>query len=84
VKKKSGTVTISLAAYHDMIAAEEKADDFNDRTKRAAKELSVFLTFLTTRSDVESYISEFNRQSSTSKIVVEDGRATINFLDGSS
>tara|TARA_R110002012_G_scaffold2124_9_gene10185 strand:+ start:521 stop:769 length:249 start_codon:yes stop_codon:yes gene_type:complete len=81
---KAGTVTISLADYHAMVEAEEKADNFNDRTKRAAKELSVFLTFLATRSDVESYISEFNRQSSSSKIVLEDGRATINFLDGSS
>jgi hypothetical protein len=84
VKKIAGTVTISLDDYNDIISAGDKADETNSRTKRAAKELSVFLTFLATRSDVEPHISEFNRQSSSTKIVMEDGRATIDFLDGSS
>ena len=84
MKKVAGTVTISLDDYHELVYAEDKADETNSKTKRAAKELSVFLTFLATRSDIESYISEFNRQSSSATILLQDGKASINFLDGSS
>ena len=61
MKKVAGTVTISLDDYHDLVYAEEKANEGNKRTKRASKELAVFLTFLATRSDVTPYIDEFNR-----------------------
>lgn len=84
MKKVAGTVTISLDDYHELVHAEEKAEETNSRTKRAAKELAVFLTFLVTRSDIESYISEFNRQSSSATILLADGKASINFIDGSS
>jgi hypothetical protein len=84
VKKIAGTVTISLNDYHKLVSAEEKAEEVNSRTNRAAKELAVFLTFLATRSDVESYISEFNRQSSSATILLQEGKARIDFLDGSS
>lgn len=79
-----GTVTISLADYQNMVSAGERADKFNGKTKRGAKELSVFLTFLATRSDINPYVTEFNRQSMSSKIILDDGRATIEFLDGES
>tara|TARA_R110000787_G_scaffold3421_1_gene13280 strand:+ start:1030 stop:1284 length:255 start_codon:yes stop_codon:yes gene_type:complete len=84
VKEIVGTVTISLADYQDMVLAGERADELNSKTKHAAKELSVFLTFLATRSDVTPYVTEFNRQSMSAKIVLDDGRATIEFLDGNS
>ena len=84
MKKIAGTVTISLDDYQDMVSAEDKADETNNRTKRAAKELSVFLTFLATRSAIEPYVTEFNRQSMSSKIILDEGRASIEFLDGSS
>ena len=84
MKEIVGTVTISLADYQKMVFAGGKADEFNGKTKHAAKELSVFLTFLATRSDVMPYVTEFNRQSTSAKIVVDEGRATIEFLDGNS
>lgn len=84
MKDIAGTVTISLADYQKMVSAGEEADKFNGKTKRAAKELSVFLTFLATRSDVVPYVTEFNRQSTSAKIILEEGRATIEFLDGNS
>ena len=84
MKDIAGTVTISLADYQKMVSAEEKADAFNSKTKYAAKELSVFLTFLSTRSDISPYVIEFNRQSASSKIIIDEGRATIEFLDGNS
>lgn len=84
MKKVAGTVTISLDDYHDLVYAEEKANEGNERTKRASKELAVFLTFLATRADVTPYIEEFNRQSSSSFIKLDDGRATINFKNDSS
>lgn len=84
MKEIVGTVTISLADYQDMVLAGERADELNSKTKHAAKELSVFLTFLATRSDVTPYVTEFNRQSMSAKIVLDDGRATIEFLDGNS
>ena len=84
MKDIAGTVTISLADYQKLVSAEEKADAFNSKTKYAAKELSVFLTFLSTRSDISPYVTEFNRQSASSKIIIDEGRATIEFLDGNS
>ena len=84
MKKVSGTVTISLDDYQNLVAAEEKADEYSSKTKHAAKELSVFLTFLATRSDVEPYVLEFNRQSSSSRIILNEGRVTIDFLNGDS
>ena len=43
--------------------------------------MAVFLSFICTRQDISKHIEEFNKQSKTAKIVVEDNRATINFLD---
>ena len=42
MKKVAGTVTISLDDYHDLVYAEEKANEGNERTKRASKELAEF------------------------------------------
>ena len=42
---------------------------------------SVFLSFLCSREDIATYIEEFNRQSTTSKIILEGSRATIEFTD---
>ena len=43
--------------------------------------MSVFLSFLCTREDISKYIDEFNRQSKTATIVIENDRATIQFKD---
>ena len=79
--KMPGTVTIDLKDYLDLIEHTQKTNELRDSTARAAKEMSVFLSFLCTRDDVATYIEEFNRQSKTAQIVVEDGRATIEFKD---
>tara|TARA_R100001198_G_scaffold90161_1_gene67181 strand:+ start:433 stop:675 length:243 start_codon:yes stop_codon:yes gene_type:complete len=77
----TGTVTISLKDYHDLLETKEKADDISTATRKAARELAVFLTFMATRKDIEPHVQEFNRQSTTSKIIVEDGRARVMFSD---
>ena len=50
-------------------------------TRKAAKELQVFLSFLCTRSSIEEHVDEFNRQSKLSEIAVINGVARIKFKD---
>ena len=47
----------------------------------ASKEMQVFLSFLSTRADIEKYVEEFNKQSKTSRIVFEGTHAKIEFKD---
>lgn len=77
----AGTVTISLKDYHDLLESKEKSETLRDDTQRAAKEIAVFLSFMVTRKDIEPYVQEFNRQATSSEIVIEDGRARIKFKD---
>ena len=79
--KMPGTVTIDLKDYLDLVEHTQKTNELRDSTARAAKEMSVFLSFLCTRDDVATYIEEFNKQSTTATIVMSDGRATIEFKD---
>jgi len=79
--KMPGTVTIDLKDYLDLIEHSQKTNELRNSTSRAAKELSVFLSFLCTRENIDKYIEEFNKQSTTATIVVTDGRATIEFKD---
>ena len=79
--KVPGTVTINLDDYLELVEHTHKTNDLKQNTSRAAKELSVFLSFLCTREDISRYIDEFNRQSKTATIVVENDRATIQFKD---
>ena len=77
----NGTVTISLKDFEDL-----KVNPLEWRTKslgctRAAKELEVFLSFMCTREHIQEYLDEFNRQSKTCRITLEDGRAKIVFKD---
>jgi len=74
-----GSVTVSLKTFDELRNAKEKADKKSDMLHRAAKELEVFLSFLVTRENIQEYMDEFNRQSSTSRIHLEDGRAKIVF-----
>ena len=77
--KLPGTVTINLDDYLELIEHTQKTNDLKHNTSRAAKELSVFLSFLCTRTDITPYVEEFNRQSKTAKIVLQDDKATIEF-----
>ena len=79
--KLPGTVTINLDDYLELIEHTQKTNDLKHNTSRAAKEMYVFLSFLCTRDDISKYIEEFNRQSKTATIVVENDRATIQFKD---
>lgn len=77
----AGTVTISLKDYHDLLESKKKSDTLRANTERAAKEIAVFLSFMATRRDIEPYVQEFNRQSKTANIIVEDERARIQLKD---
>tara|TARA_R110002111_G_scaffold109796_1_gene169025 strand:- start:350 stop:622 length:273 start_codon:yes stop_codon:yes gene_type:complete len=79
--KIPGTVTIDLKDYLDLIEYNQNVSTLKDNTSRAAKEMSVFLSFLCTRSDITQYVEEFNRQSTKCKIIIDNGRATIEFKD---
>ena len=79
--KMPGTVTIDLKDYLDLIEHSHKTDTLRSNTSRAAKEMSVFLSFLCTRTDIAPYVEEFNRQSKTAKILLQDNKATIEFND---
>lgn len=77
-----GTVTIQLQDFDELREAQAKADERLAGFSRAAKELEVFLSFLCTRESLGEYVEEFNRQSRTSRINIDEGRAKIVFRDG--
>ncbi len=74
-----GSVTISLDDYEKLKDAKEDAQTLEYTTRKAAKELQVFLSFLCSRGSIEEYINEFNRQSKLSEIDIIDGIARIKF-----
>ena len=74
-----GSVTISIEDYHALIDSNITTRELQDSVKLAAKELQVFLSYLCDREDMSKYIDEFNRQSKTSTIVIQNGRAQIKF-----
>lgn len=79
--KLSGTVTITLEDYQALLDHHTKTTEAEEKTKLAAKELQVFLTFICDKTDISKYIDEFNRQSKTSEIIISNGRAQIKFKD---
>ena len=76
-----GSVTISIDDFQTMLDTKIKAQEKIENIMLVAKELQVFLSFLCTREDIDKYVEEFNRQSKTSKIRIEDGRAKIEIHD---
>ena len=76
-----GTVSITLKDFQGLIDDKITADDRIQGVKKAAKELQVFLSYLCTRVDIEPFVKEFNRQSRTSEIIIEEGHAKIKFKD---
>jgi len=77
----NGTVTISLKDYEDLVEAKKAADGILHASKLSTKELQVFLSYICSRADLQPLVDEFNRQSGTSKIVVDSGRARIMLKD---
>ena len=76
-----GSVTISIDDYHALIDSTEESVKIRESANRAAKELQVFLSFLCTRENIENYVEEFNRQSKTSKIIINNGVVKIEVDD---
>lgn len=76
-----GTVTITIKDFQALIDVKIDADNRISNVKKAAKELQVFLSYLCTRVDIEPFVAEFNKQSRTSEIVIENGFAKIKFKD---
>ena len=76
-----GSVTISIDDFQELLKSSERVQETRDNFRLALKELQVFLSFLTTRADIEKYVDEFNRQSKTSKIVFEGTVAKIEMRD---
>jgi len=72
-------VTLSLKSFDELRNAKEATDKKDEMLRRAAKELEVFLSFLVTRENIQEYMDEFNRQSATCRINLDDGRAKIVF-----
>ena len=77
----NGSVTISLKDFDKLRNESSVVEDRKSRIHRAAKELEVFLSFMCTREHIQGYLDEFNRQSQTCRIALEDGRAKIVFKD---
>ena len=72
-----GSVTISLEDYHSLIDHAISFKTKEENLTQAAKELQVFLSFLCTRENIEKYVEEFNKQSNTSRIIIEGSYAKI-------
>jgi len=77
----TGSVTISIKDFDKLRNESTVVEDRKSRLTRAAKELEVFLSFMCTREHIQEYLDEFNRQSQTCRITIEDGRAKIIFKD---
>ena len=72
-----GSVTISIEDFQALIDSSSNYVELKEKTMLAAKEMQVFLSFLCTRTDISKYVEEFNRQSQTSQIIIDDGKAQI-------
>tara|TARA_R100000152_G_C6768047_1_gene193393 strand:+ start:589 stop:834 length:246 start_codon:yes stop_codon:yes gene_type:complete len=76
-----GTVTISLADYNKLVKKDGLTKNKEEYLHKMAKELSVFLSFLSSRENIDRHIQQFNLQSTTSKIKFEGDKAVIEFRD---
>mgnify|MGYP003664225852 FL=1 len=72
-----GTVTITLSDYHAFLDQAILLKDKEANVLMTIKELQVFLSFMVSRSEIEPYVEEFNKQSKTSIIQLNNGIAKI-------
>ena len=77
----NGTVTISLEDYTKLQEKNKTLIEKEEYLYRTAKELSVFLSFLSSRDGIDKYIERFNLQSKTCKINFDGSKATIEIRD---
>ena len=77
-----GTVSISIEDFQALLDSSISADAIKNSTNKASKEIQVFLSFIHNQLDLTEHIESFNRQSSRSKIVIEDdNKIKIQFND---
>lgn len=76
-----GNVTISLKLFDELRNAHTAVEVRNKNLHRAAREIEVFLSFLCTREHIQEFVEEFNKQSSKSRINIEDGKVKIIIRD---
>ena len=76
-----GSVSISIKDFQELLDMKLKSEERIEKTRLAAKELQVFLSFVCTRADIKDLVDEFNRQSKTCKIELNRGVAKIKFND---
>jgi hypothetical protein len=76
----NGTVTLSLADYESMKDISNQAAKEKALLVQAAKELEVFLSFLTSRVGLDDHVEEFNKYSKKSQITIIDGKAKIKII----
>jgi|ETNvirnome_6_100_1030635.scaffolds.fasta_scaffold199521_2 hypothetical protein len=77
--KLKGTVTVSLEDYHALLETHEINISKLENITETARELSVFLSYLASRADIERHVEKFNLQSTTSKILFKGDKAMITF-----
>tara|TARA_Y100000401_G_C8311051_1_gene219713 strand:+ start:622 stop:864 length:243 start_codon:yes stop_codon:yes gene_type:complete len=76
-----GTATISIEDLDKLRSSVEEKEKIKTNTLYFMKEMQVFLSFLCTRSNIEPYIEEYNKQARSSKIKLSNGRVTIEKID---
>lgn len=76
-----GSVTISLKDFEELRSAEAILENKSKNLHRSAREIEVFLSFLCTREHIQEYLDEFNRQSATSRIEIDEGKVKIIIRD---
>ena len=72
-----GSVTISLENYEKLKDSTEKAESMKTEMLATMKELQIFLSFICTRSNLELYVEEYNKQARSSRIKLSGGKAII-------
>ena len=72
-----GTVTITLEDYHTFLETHEKNIKKSEDLQDTTRELAVFLSYISSRTDISNHIDAFNLQSKTCKIMYEGSRAVI-------
>ena len=67
-----GSVTISIEDFQLMLDTTADAKELKEATYKASKEIQVFLSYLHAQLDLTVHIQSFNRQSTKSKIIIDD------------
>lgn len=76
-----GTVTISLKDYEEMKDSSQTTNELKVKLLAAAKELEIFLSYLIQQENIDEHINDYNRNSETGQILIENGRAKIKIKD---